>query len=69
MPVDEGLAPREGTGSGYAGRPVRRNTTHEFVCLGCGVSMKGREVNGEVRPSNAAPSGEVKPGLCRRCSV
>ncbi len=44
-----------------------RNTTHEYVCMDCGVSMKGRECSGRIVASNAAPSGETHPCLCVEC--
>ena len=47
---------------------MTRNTTHEYVCIDCGVSMKGREnKHGEVKASNALPAGEPRPCLCATC--
>jgi len=47
---------------------MSRDTTHEYVCIDCGVSMKGRERGGEVRATNAPASGEPRPCLCLACA-
>jgi len=44
-----------------------RNTTHTYACVSCGVTFKGRELHGQVRASNAAPSGQTRLALCARC--
>jgi hypothetical protein len=46
---------------------VSRATTHEYVCLGCGLSMKARELEGQVKATNAPTSGQVRLCLCTRC--
>jgi hypothetical protein len=47
---------------------MSRATTHEWVCGSCGVRLQGRRVvDGSIRPTNAAPSGKVKPCTCLPC--
>jgi hypothetical protein len=46
-----------------------RDTTHEYVCVDCGVRLQGREVRGgEIRPTNAPPDGQVFLCRCALCS-
>jgi hypothetical protein len=48
----------------------RRNTTHEYRCESCGVTMKGRvNKRGEVKTSNAPSSDEVRSCICARCAA
>lgn len=45
-----------------------RNTTHEYRCVECGVTFKGRaNARGDVLASNAAPSGEQRECVCATC--
>lgn len=45
-----------------------RGTTHEFVCIQCNLTFKGRiRRNGKIVASNGAPSGYIKTALCDVC--
>ena len=51
-------------------RRIARNTTHEYRCIECGVTFKGRaNARGEVRATNAPPSGEQRTCVCVTCKA
>jgi hypothetical protein len=45
-----------------------RDTTHEWICVECAVTFKGREnARGEIMATNAPPSGEQRECVCTEC--
>jgi hypothetical protein len=43
---------------------MSRNTTHEYRCLVCGLTFKGRETARGIIASDAPPSGETRECVC-----
>ena len=57
------------TSQANGGESSVRATTHECVCIECGVRFKARELHGQIKPTNAPSDEQIVLVLCAQCEA